>query len=63
MNTKFWCGGIFALCILSLFQDYLGQDLYMQMVQDHWAPAWFSVPFALILLIVSYVMGTDKTKD
>lgn len=46
-------GALSIIAILSLWQDYLGQEAFIQMARDHWVDAAYSVPLALFLLLVS----------
>lgn len=34
----------------SLFQDFVGQEGYINLVRNHWISGWYTVPGALLLL-------------
>lgn len=49
--NKFYAGGLFTVCILSLLQDFIGKEQYIEMVQNYWVSAWISIPLALICIV------------
>jgi hypothetical protein len=51
MNS-FWNGWICALAVMSLHQDYYGQEAYIALMRDHWIPSHISVPLACVFLVV-----------
>ena len=52
MNSSFARGVIAYACCNSLFQDILGLDGYIQMVQDNWVSEGITVPIALFALFL-----------
>jgi len=48
--SDFQRGLIVSVSILSVWQDAIGKDAYIEMVSGYWAPAWISVPLALSLI-------------
>lgn len=45
----FKCGVLSTLASLSLWQDFLGQERYTEIVRNHWVSAWFTIPLALAM--------------
>lgn len=54
--TSFICGFCIANCIISLYQDFLGLEVYLQTVSKGWADPKHTVPVALIALVYFLVM-------
>jgi len=44
-----WCGACLALCAMSLFQDIVGQDRYVEIVNHYWVSEYISVPIVTII--------------
>ena len=53
-------GMIFTFCVLSLVQDYIGQEAYIQLARDHWVAWYYSVPIALSMIAFVY-WADDET--
>ena len=51
--SVFFCGAMVALSMMSLYQDFLGKDGFVKHVQDHWISGWWTVPIALVLLLLA----------
>lgn len=63
MKSKFmifWSGFVTCQAIYSLYQDYLGKERYLQMVNEEWLSAGITVPLALILLIFAYYLYKEN---
>jgi hypothetical protein len=58
--TKFFAGSIFTLSVLSLVQDFMGKEAYIEHVTNNWASAWITVPLALVLLVYSICIAYAK---
>ncbi len=46
-------GSGITVAVMSLFQDVLGQERYIDLIRNHWVTGYFSVPLALLLLVGS----------
>lgn len=53
MLNDFMRGFCACLCCISIFQDWHGKDAYVQMVNEHWIDAKYSVPFAIVVLAIA----------
>lgn len=54
MNKKaFLFGMLFMNSVISLFQDALGKDGYIEFARTHWVSGWIAVPLALLGISVS----------
>jgi len=63
MTKSFWLGVIAALCAMSMFQDWLGMEAYLEFARSHWIviPWWlWLVPIGVC--IVLQVQGLSKEK-
>lgn len=61
--THLWAGSSILAGLISLAQDAIGQERYLQLVRTAWVPAWISVPMALALLAFSgYMLTQAKEK-
>jgi len=36
--------------LLGIFQDFVGQEGYINLIRNHWISGWYTVPGALLLL-------------
>lgn len=63
MGGQFWAGFMAALSAISLSQDFLGQELYIQIAQEHWVDSWITAPIALLVLGVSMVWSIRKSRN
>lgn len=46
-------GSGITVAVMSLFQDVLGQERYIDLIRHQWVTGYFSVPIALLLLVGS----------
>lgn len=60
-------GSIYGALIMSaansLYQDYLGRDAYVELIQRHWVDARVTVPIAIVALIIgiiAYVVDASR---
>lgn len=60
-TTSFAAGMLMAFSLGSLFQDYFGRVGFAEFVLEHWTPAWFSVPLALVELVLAAVTYSRAT--
>jgi hypothetical protein len=49
----FFVGALFYMSVISLYQDFLGKEGYIDLIKSNWVPSYISVPIALILLVYS----------
>jgi len=54
-TNSFAAGALMAFSLGSLFQDYFGRIGFAEFVLEHWTPAWFSVPLALVGLVIAAI--------
>jgi hypothetical protein len=62
---KYWsgftAGGLSLASIMLIFQDMLGKEGYSQWMSDHWISPYFSVPLAIVsLLLAVYSIITNR---
>ena len=56
-NGLSFCAGVLMVtAIRSLYQDLLGLDKYVEFVKSNWAPASYTVPIAVGMLLVAIVL-------
>lgn len=53
MKYAFYAGILFYNSILSLGYDIIGKERYIEYIRNCWISGWFSVPTAILGLIVS----------
>lgn len=51
LSMSYWMGIITAFALMMTFQDYLGKDAYIQMLQDDWVAGDWSGLWVLWLII------------
>lgn len=44
----FATGVVITVCVMSLYQDYMGLDGYVAHVREHWVEPWVTVPVAIV---------------
>lgn len=49
-------GGTFAVCLTGLYQDILGKERYIALVNEHWINLHWAVWIPLLLLILFFVV-------
>lgn len=49
-------GYLLGAAFTSLYQDFLGREKYIQMVEAHWVDSSFSVPVALLMIVVAVIL-------
>ena len=59
----FFSGWLANTAWQSLFQDALGQEKYIRMVETCWISAWATVPLALLLLWFAWMMGREGRRE
>jgi hypothetical protein len=65
VTQAFWAGNLLACAVISLFQDYLGQEAVIRCVQTRWVDEFVSVPLAVLLFLLAtqvYWMALSKEK-
>lgn len=62
-NRWFWSGWLSATAGLSLFQDALGRDRYIELCREHWIPANVSVPIAILMIGVAVVLAIRAAEE
>ena len=64
IRRSWWLGWVAALACRSLIEDVMGQEAMIASIRDHWAPAVYTVPLAITLLIYSLwvrdTLGEEK---
>lgn len=54
-NKAVWLGALGGVLLhtsaISLYQDVLGKDSYIELVKNNWAPAVYTVPLAILVFI------------
>lgn len=50
-SEMFFLGSTTAFAILSLIQDFIGKEVYIQLVKDHWVSGWIGVPLCILGLL------------
>lgn len=50
-REMFFLGMTLAFVLLSLIQDFIGQEVYIQLVRDHWVPGAVAVPLCIIAFL------------
>ena len=48
-DLHFCCGAAVAFAAMSLFQDFMGKDAYLELARSQWISWKISVPLCLIL--------------
>ena len=63
--NKYWSGFMTHVALLSLYQDFLGKDKYLQAADLLWVSWKITVPLALVLLILALMLfhSTERTYD
>jgi hypothetical protein len=62
-REMFFLGMTTGLLVLSLLQDWIGKETYLQLAEEHWVSGYFSVPFAIIaLLYIAFRLATFPEK-
>ena len=54
--VAFWAGVIGYASVISLIQDFIGQEAYIKMAREHWVSGWITVPIATLGLCVSFTL-------
>ena len=63
-RTQGYIAGIAVACgSTSLYQDYLGKEAYLASVAAHWTSWVYTVPPALLMLVVGIVLLIDRKDD
>jgi len=45
-----WTGGALVLALISLYQDFLGKERYIECVKNYWVNSNFSIPISFVIL-------------
>lgn len=53
ISGSFFNGIMFGISVISLIQDGMGKDAYIEHVASNWAPARLTVPLALVIIVVT----------
>lgn len=53
LASVFFGGMTAGFAVLSLIQDSIGRDAYLEWISAHWLPAYVSVPMALSFLVTA----------
>ena len=61
MMNGFWAGVMFCLCLLGLFQDYMGLEGYIRIMRTAWLPWYISTPIHLALIAYGVWKGIRYT--
>lgn len=61
--NKFLAGAAFHSAIMSLFQDCIGKEGYIDIVNRHWIDPRISVPIALLIVVLSMMMFFEKKDE
>lgn len=56
---KAFGGGLILLAIQSLHQDLIGKEEYIRRINYQWIDSYYTVPFALVLLIIGFYLLDD----
>ncbi len=59
INKYFIAGWLFSSCLSSLYQDALGKDKYMALMNLAWLSGWITVPLAIVGLLVVVILLRD----
>jgi hypothetical protein len=51
----FDAGTIVGILAISINQDIIGKEQYIQIISNNWMPWWLSTPMALGLLVIMYL--------
>ena len=66
VRTSWWCGALTAVAVYSLFQDFKGQEGYIELARTTWLTAWVTVPIALLMLlwgVLGYIAARTHAKE
>jgi hypothetical protein len=59
-KSDFYSGAISVIAIYSLWQDVLGKENYIKMVESIWIPWYITVPLACILVVFAIIIREDS---
>ena len=60
--NRFFAGYLIALCIESLYQDFLGKEKYIAFISNNWIEPVYSVPIAIVGIIVAGFLFRNSKK-
>lgn len=55
-------GGGIMFCIYSLIKDIIGKEAWIYYIDQHWIPAYISIPLAIMFLVLFIVSICFKNK-
>lgn len=57
---KFIAGFLACSAIRSIEQDIVGKEAYIQLINYAWVSAWYTVPLAVLMLVVAFILYDSK---
>lgn len=55
----FWAGALIDAACRSLYQDAIGKEAFLRVVDANWISGWYTVPLALVFLCVGVKLLYD----
>lgn len=56
-------GIVFYAAVVSLYQDFLGKDAYIEACKNHWIDPSISVPIAIGMLVIIFIDIIRKVRS
>ena len=62
-HAAFISGCLLTLATISLYQDCLGQEGYIDHIKEHWVDPSITTPLAIVFLVVAFLLTLYTAKE